>query len=80
MTLKEWLICEGRTRSITWVRKYDKTYEVNVGCLPFPTDKRTNNNRNYYKIYFVIFSIYTAVSAIENICNYGSRYYMQNVT
>ena len=79
MTLKDGLICEGRTRPIKWERKFDKTYEVNLGCLPFPTDERTNNNHSYYKIYFVLFSIYTAVAAIEKIRKYGGRCYMQNV-
>jgi len=46
--------------------------EVNLGCLPFPTDERTKNNHSYYKIYFVLLSIHTAVAAVEKICKYGS--------
>lgn len=45
--------------------------EVNLGCLPFPTDERTNNNHSYYKIYFVLLSVHTAIAVAEKACKYG---------
>jgi len=67
------------TRPITWERKYDKTYEVNLGCLPFPTDERTNNSHIYYKIYLVIYQYIRQLLLLKRYVSMAVTYYLKNV-
>jgi len=52
---------------------------MNPRCLPFRTDKRTNNNHSYNKIYFVLLSIQTAGAAVEKYVSMAVTYYTKNV-